>query len=196
MIKNEKPSDVASHEVNSTEKEIVVLTIGHSTRELQDFVQLLQENNVECVVDVKTIPGSRHNPQYNKETLAAGLNKANIEYQHMSGLGGLRHTKSDSPNTGWKNKSFRGYADYMLTDDFQKYLNELIELSRKKLVAIMCAEAVPWRCHRSLIADALLIRGISVEHIIGAGRRQTHQLTPFAKVEGKKIFYPPEDFID
>ncbi|MGI6299060.1 MAG: DUF488 family protein [Saccharofermentanales bacterium] len=196
MIKNEKPSDIMNHVADSAVKDTLVLTIGHSTRELQEFVHLLQENNAECVVDVRTIPGSRHNPQYNKETLAAGLNKANIEYLHMSGLGGLRHTKSDSPNTGWKNKSFRGYADYMLTDDFPKYLNELIELSRKKLVAIMCAEAVPWRCHRSLIGDALLIRGINVEHIIGAGRRQPHQLTPFAKIEGKKIIYPPEDFIE
>jgi uncharacterized protein (DUF488 family) len=167
-----------------------ILTVGHSTRPLGDFVELLKSHGVQRVVDVRTIPRSRHNPQFNRETLSAALRKAKIGYVHLAKLGGLRHASRDSINTGWRNASFRGFADYMQTADFKAGLARLIELAKKKLTAIMCAEAVPWRCHRSLIADALLGRGIPVEHILSGARLQPHKLTPFAVVHGKKITYP------
>ncbi len=167
-----------------------VLTIGHSTRPLGDFVALLKSHGVQRIVDVRTIPRSRHNPQFNRETLLAGLRKAKIGYVHLAKLGGLRHAKPDSINAGWRNSSFRGFADYMQTPDFDSGLARLIELAKKKSTAIMCAEAVPWRCHRSLIADALLARRIPVEHILSGARLQPHKLTPFAVVLGKKITYP------
>jgi len=144
------------------------------------------------LADVRTIPRSRHNPQFNADTLPTGLAAAGIGYRHLKGLGGLRHALSGSPNTGWQNASFRGYADYMLTADFDFHLAELIELARSARVAIMCAEAVPWRCHRSLIADALTVRGVQVEHIMSAKRRDPHRLTRFALVEGVRITYPAE----
>ena len=142
------------------------------------------------LADVRTIPRSRHNPQFNKESLPEVLAAAGIGYRHMQGLGGLRHPSVHSPNTGWRNEAFRGYADYMQTADFESDLAALLELSRTDRVAIMCAEAVPWRCHRSLIADALLVRGVAVEHIMSRTARQPHRLTPFARVEGLRITYP------
>jgi uncharacterized protein (DUF488 family) len=168
-----------------------VLTIGHSTRSLDEFVALLQEQQVSCLVDVRTAPRSRHNPQFNRESLPAALEAAGISYRHMPGLGGLRHTRADSPNKGWRNTSFRGYADYMQSAEFEKNLNELIALARQERVAVMCAEAVPWRCHRSLIADALLVRGLPSQDIIGKDSIKPHRLTPFARVEGTRITYPP-----
>ena len=170
----------------------VVWTIGHSTRTLEQFINLLQAHAVTCVVDVRTVPRSRHNPQFNKAALPRSLKKAGLRYVHMPGLGGLRHAKRDSVNVGWRNASFRGYADYMQTAEFQQNLKELIDLAAKERSALMCAEAVPWRCHRSLIGDALLVRGIRVEDIMSETRAQTHTLTPFAKVRGVKIRYPAE----
>ncbi len=167
-----------------------VFTIGHSTRSLEAFVDLLRAHGVTLVADVRTIPRSRHNPQFNRETLPGALVDAGMHYEHLARLGGLRRATADSPNTGWRNASFRGFADYMQTADFAAGLDELLELERQGRVAIMCAEAVPWRCHRSLIADALLVRGIGVLHIISAGKTQVHALTPFARIDGTRITYP------
>jgi uncharacterized protein (DUF488 family) len=170
----------------------LVMTIGHSTRTLDEFIGLLQAHGVTCVADVRTVPRSRHNPQFNKTSLPRSLKKAGLGYVHLPGLGGLRHAKSDSPNAGWRNASFRGYADYMQTPEFERSLDELVQLANREQIALMCAEAVPWRCHRSLIADALLIRGIRTEDIMSPTRRQVHTLTPFAKVRGTTITYPTE----
>jgi uncharacterized protein (DUF488 family) len=170
----------------------VVLTIGHSTRAIEEFIGLLQAHAVSRVVDVRTIPRSRYNPQFNQDSLADSLKKAGLGYVHMPGLGGLRHARRDSINVGWRNASFRGYADYMQTPEFEQSLEELIQLAEQEPVAIMCAEAVPWRCHRSLIADALLVRGIRAEDIMSPTRRQVHTLTPFANVRGTTITYPAE----
>jgi uncharacterized protein (DUF488 family) len=170
----------------------LVMTIGHSTHTLEEFIDLLKSNEASCVVDVRTLPGSRHNPQFNKETLPLSLKEFGLGYVHMPGLGGLRHTKGDSPNMGWRNASFRGFADYMQTPEFVQSLEELIGLAGQERLVLMCAEAVPWRCHRSLIEDALLVRGIHCEDILGATPRSIHTLTPFAKVEGTAITYPAE----
>ena len=170
----------------------IVLTIGHSTRTLDEFIRLLKAHSVTRVVDVRTVPRSRHNPQFNKASLPRALEKAGLGYVHLPGLGGLRHAKLDSFNMGWRNASFRGYADYMQTPEFEQSLGELIQLANEDRIALMCAEAVPWRCHRSLIADALLIRGIRTEDIMSPTRRQVHILTPFAKVRGATVTYPVE----
>ena len=170
----------------------VVLTIGHSTRTIEEFIGLLQAHGATRVVDVRTVPRSWHNPQFNKAALPRALKKARMSYVHLPGLGGLRHAKRDSLNVGWRNASFRGYADYMQTPEFEQSLEELIRLAKQGRIAIMCAEAVPWRCHRSLIADALLVRGIRTEDIMSPTRRQVHTLTPFAKVRGTTITYPAE----
>ena len=166
------------------------MTIGHSTRTIDEFIYLLRVHGVTCVVDVRTVPRSAHNPQFNKASLPRSLKKFGLKYVHMPGLGGLRHAKRDSPNAGWRNASFRGYADYMQTQEFVESLEEAIQLAKQDRIALMCAEAVPWRCHRSLIADALLVRGSRVEDIISATRRQVHTLTPFVKVRGTMITYP------
>jgi uncharacterized protein (DUF488 family) len=168
------------------------MTIGHSTRSIDEFIGLLRAHAVSRVVDVRTIPRSRHNPQFNRDALADSLKAAGLGYVHLPELGGLRHAKTDSINAGWRNASFRGYADYMQTPEFEQSLEELIQLAKEEQIAIMCAEAVPWRCHRSLIADALLIRGIRVEDIMSVTRRQVHTLTPFAKVQGSTITYPAD----
>ena len=170
----------------------IVLTIGHSTRTLEEFISLLRTHGASRVVDVRTVPRSLHNPQFNEASLAGSLKKAGLGYVHMPGLGGLRHAKRDSLNPGWRNASFRGYADYMQTPEFEQSLDELIQLANRERIVLMCAEAVPWRCHRSLIADALLVRGILTEDIIGPNRRQVHTLTPFAHVQGTTITYPAE----
>jgi uncharacterized protein (DUF488 family) len=168
----------------------VILTVGHSTHAIEAFLEMLAAHGVEQIADVRTIPKSRHNPQFNSDALARELTRQGISYAHMPGLGGLRHPRKDSTNTGWKNASFRGYADYMQTPPFDQSLRELIALAGKRKTAIMCAEAVPWRCHRSLIADALLARGIAVEDIMTKVGRKPHALTPFAKVEGEVVTYP------
>jgi len=170
----------------------IVLTIGHSTRTLEEFIRLLQAHAVTRVVDVRTVPRSRHNPQFNKDSLPGSLKKSGVKYVHMPGLGGLRHAERDSLNMGWQNASFRGYADYMQTPEFEKALDNLIELAKKERIALMCAEAVPWRCHRSLISDALSIRGIRAEDIMSPTHSQVHRLTPFARVRGTTITYPAE----
>jgi uncharacterized protein (DUF488 family) len=167
-----------------------VLTIGHSTRSIDEFIEILKAHQVERLIDVRTVPRSRHNPQYNLESLPHALQAAGIQHTHMPGLGGLRKPLEDSANLGWRNASFRGYADYMQTPEFEANLQKLMETARRERVAVMCAEAVHWRCHRSLIADALLARGIPVEHVQNAARRQPHKLTSFAIVEGEKVKYP------
>ena len=169
------------------------MTVGHSNRPLEELLGMLKAHGVELLVDVRTVPRSRHNPQFNRESLPEPLREAGIGYEHMPGLGGLRHPRKDSGNTGWRNLSFRGYADYMQTAEFERKLEELIQLGREKRTAIMCAESVPWRCHRSLIADALTARGIPVEHIMSAEKSAAHKMTEFAKVEGTKVSYPSSE---
>ena len=171
---------------------MLISTIGHSTRSLEDLLRLLRVYGIGQLVDIRTIPKSRHNPQFNRETLAAGAETAGIRYRHIPALGGLRHARPDSVNTAWRNASFRGYADYMQTAEFEEGLKELIDLAAKAPAAIMCAEAVHWRCHRSLVADALAARGIAVQHIQSEARAQPHSLTPFAKVVGTSVTYPGE----
>jgi uncharacterized protein (DUF488 family) len=170
-----------------------IFTVGHSTRAIDEFIDLLRAHAVRQLVDVRTIPRSRHNPQFGRDQLGPALEKAGIHYLHTPGLGGLRHAYRDSVNTAWRNTSFRGYADYMQTRPFTDALGELIALARKQSTAIMCAEAVPWRCHRSLIADALLVRGIDAEEISSPSRTQPHKLTPWARVAGETITYPATD---
>jgi uncharacterized protein (DUF488 family) len=172
--------------------EDAIFTVGHSTLSIEQFVTLIKTYGVERLVDIRTIPRSRHNPQFNDTALSCSLTAERLEYVPMPALGGLRHSRADSPNAGWRNKSFRGYADYMQTEAFTQALETLIRLSRAKRVAIMCAEAVPWRCHRSLVADALTVRGVPVFEILSESSYRSHKLTPFAQVEGVRITYPPE----
>ena len=167
-----------------------IFTLGHSTLPIQRFLALLQTYGIDHLVDIRTIPRSRHNPQFNDTALANSLTAQNLEYLHIRALGGLRRGQKDSPNTGWRNGGFRGYADYMQTEEFQDALEVLIHMSRKERIAIMCAEAVPWRCHRSLVADALSVRGLPVVEILSESSYQLHKLTPFARVEGVRITYP------
>jgi len=167
-----------------------ISTIGHSTRTWKDFLGILRAHGIQRIVDVRTIPRSRHNPQFNRQTLSTKLRSARIGYVHLRRLGGLRHARRDSPNMGWRNTSFRGFADYMQTPDFEKGLERLMKLAKQKNTAVMCAEAVPWRCHRSLIADALTVRKIPVEDIMSAKSSRPHVLTSFAHVDGNRITYP------
>ncbi|MCC6194012.1 MAG: DUF488 domain-containing protein [Burkholderiales bacterium] len=169
-----------------------VYTVGHSTRAAAQFTGLLTAHGVRRLADVRTIPRSRHNPQFNSQELAKTLADAGIAYVHLPGLGGLRHPRAESVNLGWRNKSFRGYADYMQTPEFAAALDELIAMANREPTAIMCAEAVPWRCHRSLIADALLAHGIVAREIVSETRTTPHALTSFARVEGATVTYPPE----
>ncbi len=189
-LRNKKAIDGVEKNTAKKEPLPLVMTIGHSTRTLDEFIRLLQRHGPTCIVDVRTVPRSRHNPQFNKASLPRPLKKAGLRYVHLPGLGGLRHARHDSVNMGWRNASFRGYADYMQTPEFEQGLDELILMSKQERIVLMCAEAVPWRCHRSLIADALLIRGIRAEDIMSPIRRQVHTLTPFAKVCGTTITYP------
>lgn len=167
-----------------------IFTIGHSTRSIQDFVTLLKHYGINQLIDIRKIPGSRHNPQFNKEFLAPYLRIRHIGYRHMIGLSGLRHTKKDSINMAWHNASFRGFADYMQTDEFKENLAKLITVSKKKHVAIMCAEAVPFRCHRSLVADALVAHDIGVEDIYSLTSAKKHILRSFAKIKNGTVYYP------
>ncbi len=172
------------------ESGLTVFTIGHSTRTLDEFIGLLKTYAVSLVVDVRTVPRSRHNPQFNKETLPASLKPSGIKYIHMPEIGGLRRPKHDSINLAWKNTGFRGYADYMQTKEFTDNLLKIMALARENCLALMCAEALPWRCHRSLISDALVVRHIKVQHIITATSLINHDLSELAQVEGTKITYP------
>jgi uncharacterized protein (DUF488 family) len=189
---NAKVAGLVRKRMPPPEPSPIVLTIGHSTRTLEEFICLLQAHGARRVVDVRTVPRSLRNPQFNKTSLPESLKKAGLGYVHMPGLGGLRHAARDSINTGWRNASFRGYADYVQTPEFDKSLQKLIQLANQDRIALMCAEAVPWRCHRSLIADALLVRGIRTEDIMSPTRRQVHTLTPFARVQRTTITYPSE----
>ncbi len=159
---------------------------------MEEFSGLLRLHSVALLVDVRTIPRSRHNPQFNREPLPGALEASGIRYRHCGALGGLRHARKDSMNTGWRNASFRGFADYMQTEEFSKAVSLLAEWSAQQMTAIMCAEAVPWRCHRSLIADALRVRGFDVFHIITGKSCTAHSLTPWARVQGRTIVYPAE----
>ena len=165
-------------------------TVGHSNRQLAAFLELLAAHGVDKLVDVRTIPRSRHNPQFDRETLSASLKRAGTDYEHLPALGGLRHPSKESANLGWRNASFRGYADYMQTTEFERGLEQLEEIARDKQTAIMCAEAIPWRCHRSLIADALSVRGWLVLHIQSRRSAPPHELTPFLRVSGGVLTYP------
>jgi uncharacterized protein (DUF488 family) len=166
-------------------------TIGHSTRPIDEFVGLLENYGVEQLVDIRTVPGSRHNPQYGQAALRASLGASGISYVYLKELGGLRHGRKDSVNTGWRNQSFRAYADYMQTEEFSRAVDELVALAGAAPTAIMCAEAVPWRCHRSLVGDALLVRGVGVRDIMSSTNDPPHRLTSFARVSGTDISYPP-----
>jgi len=169
-----------------------VFTIGHSTHPIDEFIGLLQAHNIEVLIDIRTIPRSRHNPQFEQSALAESLKNRGIDYLYMKDLGGLRHPAQDSRNRGWRNESFRGYADYMQTQNFRAGVSALIELAEQKRPAIMCAEAVPWRCHRSLVSDMLIVKGLTVLDIMPDGKLATHTLNPMAHVEGEQITYPPE----
>jgi uncharacterized protein (DUF488 family) len=169
---------------------VAMMTVGHSNRTIGEFLEILAAHRVELLVDVRTVPRSRKNPQFNREILPETLQGAGIAYMHLGALGGLRKARKDSPNTAWQNLSFRGYADYMLTPEFDRGLADLLDRSAGLRTAIMCAESVPWRCHRSLIADALTARGIRVVHLMSAKQATEHRLTPFAKVEGDRVTYP------
>lgn len=169
-----------------------IFTLGHSTLGIERFIAILRVYGIERLADIRTVPRSRHNPQFNDSALARSLTAEHIEYVPMPTLGGLRHARKDSRNTGWRNAGFRGFADYMQTAAFEDALEELIAMSRARRVAIMCAEAVPWRCHRSLVADALSVRGIAAVEILSETSWRLHRLTPFAQVEGTRITYPPE----
>ncbi len=168
----------------------IVYTIGHSTRSLESFIGILKEYSLSKVVDVRTIPRSRHVPQFNQGTLPNDLQRIEVSYAHLPGLGGFRHARKDSLNVGWRNASFRGFADYMQTPEFEKSLLELMNMIGRERLVVMCAEAVPWKCHRFLISDALLVRGIHPQHILHSGKLLIHSLTPFAKVDGVRITYP------
>lgn len=179
---------------NPEDSELLVLTIGHSTRPIEAFIALLRAHGVTKLVDVRTVPKSRHNPQFGRDRLPGSLEAVGIDYQHESVLGGLRKTSDRSPNKGWRNLSFRGYADHMQTQEFRDAVERLIaETKRGERLALMCAEAVPWRCHRSLIADALLVRGVKCEDIQSVTRRRPHRVTRFAKVRGTQITYPNDE---
>lgn len=171
-----------------------VLTVGHSTRTAEEFVGLLEAHGASAVVDVRKLPGSRRHPQFDRDALSTTLSEAGMGYRHLQGLGGLRSPHPDSPNGAWQNRSFQAYADHMSTPEFREGLEEVLRLSTEGRPCLMCAEAVPWRCHRRLVADALLARGISVGHILGENRLQPHTLTPWARVDPEtgELTYPPE----
>ncbi len=169
-----------------------LFTIGHSTRTLEEFVAALEAHGIRVVADIRTVPRSRRVPQFNAETIGSELAKYGIEYRPLAGLGGLRKARPDSKNMAWRNASFRGFADYMQTEEFEAGIAELIELASRRPTVIMCAEAVPWRCHRSLVGDAMLVRGWQVMDVMSEKSARPHALTGFAKVRGKRVTYPGE----
>ncbi|MFC0681705.1 DUF488 family protein [Lysobacter korlensis] len=170
-----------------------VCTVGHSTRPIEEFLAILHAHQVREIVDVRTIPKSRTNPQFGGDSLRKSLAADGIAYRHVPSLGGLRRPRKDSPNDGWRNTSFRGYADHMATEEFAQGIDELLDAAAVHRVAVMCAEAVPWRCHRSLIGDAVLVRGVPVLDLMDATTARPHVLTRFACVEGSEITYPAEE---
>jgi len=171
----------------------VIYTIGHSTRATKQFIDMLSAHGIKKIVDVRTIPKSRHNPQFNQDELRKSLADVKIRYEHLKSLGGLRHAKKDSINLGWENASFRGFADYMQTDEFSRGAERLKKIAQRQTTAIMCAEAVPWRCHRSLIADALTKQKWEVLHIQSRKTARLHKVTPFLKKRAGKLIYPKGD---
>ncbi len=171
-------------------KKPIIFTIGHSTHPIDEFVELLRVHGIKEVVDVRSIPKSHHNPQFNTDMLSQSLKKSRIHYKHLKKLGGLRHSKKDSINLGWHNTSFRGFADYMSTPEFEEGLQALTKIASTRDTAIMCAEAVPWRCHRSLIADALIKKGWLVRDIMSRTSAKKHLLTSFLKMRKGQLIYP------
>lgn len=170
-----------------------IWTIGHSTRSADEFVALLRAHGIDGLADIRTIPKSRRHPHFAREALDARLKEEGIEYRHFSILGGLRKPRPDSPNGAWRNDAFRGYADHMMTPEFSAAVDELLEFGEQRHVAVMCAEAVWWQCHRMLLSDALVARDVDVQHIMssrGASALQPHRLTPFAQFRGGQVFYP------
>jgi len=186
-------SSPAPHAVTRSGGALRVYTLGFSTRTVDEVVEMLRGAGVAQLVDVRTVPRSRHTPQWNREYAGGTFPPHGIRYRHLPALGGFRKPRPDSPNTGWHNPSFQGYADYMGTPRFAEGLAELLELAREAPTAIACTEAVPWRCHRSLIADALTVRGVEVRHLMSATASRPHALTPFARVEGLALTYPDPD---
>jgi uncharacterized protein (DUF488 family) len=184
------PSQHRGDELDGHGDDRLVVTLGHSTRPLDELLALLRDHEVRVLADVRAFPRSRRNPQFNIDTLPAALAAAGIGYRHFPELGGRRAARPDSPNAAWREPGFRGFADYMETAAFARGLDELVALGARERVCVMCAEAQPWRCHRSLIADALVARGIAVEHIMDAGRRRRHALPPFARLAGTRVTYP------
>ena len=172
---------------------MTIFTIGHSTHPIDEFIGMLNGHGIKKLIDVRTIAKSRHNPQYNEGSLAESVRASGITYRRMKSLGGLRHVRQDSPNGAWRNASFQGYADHMQTDEFADAIDELVERGRSNNAVIMCAEAVPWRCHRSMIGDALVARHIDVLDIMSATSARPHTLTSFAHVDGTRVTYPPEE---
>ena len=170
-----------------------IYTIGHSTHPIDEFIGILKTHGVKRLIDVRTIPKSRHNPQFGSDALAASVREHKITYRRMADLGGLRSVRKDSVNGAWRNASFQGYADYMQTPQFNAAVDKLVEYGRHSDAAIMCAEAVPWRCHRSMIGDALVVRGVEVRDIMSATSARPHTLTSFARVEGTRLTYPPDN---
>lgn len=168
-----------------------VMALGHSTRPLEELVAMLRGHGVKTLADIRKIPRSRHNPQFNPETLGPALAEVGIRYVQLEALGGRRSGGDpEGPNAAWRNRSFRAYADYLLTDEAKRGLLELQALAKGGPVAVMCAEAVPWRCHRSLVADALFARGVIVQHLDSPTRAHPHRLTPFARLKGREVTYP------
>jgi uncharacterized protein (DUF488 family) len=169
---------------------VIVFTIGHSVRPLDEFLKLLHAHGVRGLADVRTVPRSRRHPHFSGEALARSLPDAGIVYRHFPGLGGLRKPRRDSPNGGWRNEGFRGYADHMATREFTSALEDLIAFARRQVVAVMCAEAKWWECHRQLIADALVANGAEVRHIMSARDAPPHELTAFGRIESGRVTYP------
>jgi uncharacterized protein (DUF488 family) len=168
---------------------VVVHTLGHSTLPLEDFLGLLEAHAIDTIADVRRFPASRRHPHFAREPLAAALAARTIAYAWLPALGGRRDARPDSPHVAWRNEAFRGYADHMEGAEFHDGLAALLRLADGRRAAIMCAEAVPWRCHRQLIADVLVARGVEVRHVTGRGRAEAHRLTPFARVEGERMVY-------
>ena len=169
---------------------ITVFTIGHSIRPLDELVDLLRTHGVSGVADVRTVPRSRRHPHFTREALERSLPAEGIAYRHYAALGGLRKPRADSANGGWRHEGFRGYADHMQTDEFASAIEELLGYAATHTVAVMCAEAKWWQCHRRLVADALVARGVEVRHILTRRDAPRHELTPFARVDGARVSYP------